>query len=76
MTISPNHSAIFYGTDPVAGALRASLSIPITNQAEGATETSPRSAAPLNLEALYPALFPPARPATRGWSLRRVVPQP
>jgi len=75
MTISPNRSAIFHGTDPVAGALRASLSVAITSQAERATETSSRCAAPLDLEALYPALFPPAQPATRGWWLRRLVPQ-
>ena len=75
MTISPNRSAIFHGTDPVAGALRASISTDVSSRGERAVETSPRYSAPLDLEALYPALFPPAQAARRTWSLRRLVPQ-
>jgi len=74
MTISPKRSAIFHGTDPVAGALRASFSTAVMSHAERADHTGRRSAA-LDLEALYPTLFPVVHAAPKTWSLRRLIPQ-
>lgn len=75
MTISSNRSSIFHGTDPVAGAVRTSLSTSAPASSQRAVETSPPAAAPLDLEALYPALFAQPQAARRTWSLRRLVPQ-
>jgi hypothetical protein len=73
MTISPNRSNPFYGTDSVAGSLRASLSTTATMRRDVAPATAAQRAVPLDIEALYPALYP-AAPAMRvGWSLRRLI---
>jgi hypothetical protein len=72
MTIQPTRSPMFYGTDPVAGAVRAVLGVDITTPADHAS-TGTGHAAPLDLEALYPNLFPPAQPARGRWTLRRLV---
>jgi hypothetical protein len=72
MTISPNRSNPFYGTDSVAGSLRASLSTTATTQRDVAPAIAAQRAVPLDMKALYPALFPAAARRV-GWSLRRLI---
>ena len=76
MTISPARNGIFHGTDPVAGAVRTSLSITAAlPHADHQPEAPVRAGGPMNLQALYPALFPAPQPVRRRWSLRRLAPQ-
>ena len=73
MTISPNRSSLFHGTDPVAHAVRTSISAGTTSRSSRNDAAAPRAAAQLDLQALYPALFPPAPVVRNIWSLRRLV---
>lgn len=73
MTISPNRSNPFYGTDSVAESLRSSLSTTATVRHHVASAAAGQCAVPLDLKALYPALFPAAPAMRRSWSLRRLI---
>jgi hypothetical protein len=73
MTISPNRSNPFYGTDSVAGSLRASLSTTATMRRDDAPASATQRAIPLDVKALYPALYPVAPAMRLGWSLRRLI---
>jgi hypothetical protein len=73
MTISPNRSNPFYGTDSVAGSLRTSLSTTATMRHDVAPATATQRAIPLDMKALYPALYPAASATRVGWSLRRLI---
>ena len=73
MTISPNRSNPFYGTDSVAGSLRASLSTTATMRHDVASAAAGQRAVALDIKALYPALFPAAPAKRRSWSLRGLI---
>ena len=73
MTIQPTRSPLFYGTDPVAGAVRAVLDSTVRDRTERAAGASEQRALSFNLQALYPSLFAPEPAVRRRWLPRRAL---
>lgn len=73
MTIHPTRSTLFYGTDPVAGAVRGVLATAAYDRTERAAGASEQPALTFNLQALYPSLFVTEPAVRRWWFPRRVL---